>query len=152
MYQGSIERTIGNGNSASAQITTGNTETIVYLRENATSADTVRFRLWKTTATSGAAGSANGYNLNTKITTSASTSQLIASASVTGASVTNLLAEDLVPGGAKSGGIVACNKVRTLQPETTYLLEMQNTGSQSTIAHITMVWSENEPTPYTTID
>lgn len=152
MYQGSIERTIANGASASAQITTGNVPTIVYLRESSTSADTVRFRVWNTTATSGASGSATGFNLNNTITTSASVSQLVASASVTSASVTNLLADDIVPGGAKAGGLAVCSKIRTLRPNSTYLLEMNNVGNNTTLAHITLVWSENEPEPYTQID
>ena len=152
VYQGSVERSIANGASASAQMATGDVPTVVYLRESVSSADVVRFRVWNTTATSGASGSAVGFNLNNTITTSASASQAILSASVTAASVTNLLADDLVPGGNKAGGVVACNKVRTLKPNSTYLLEMVNVGNNSTLAHITLVWSENEPEPYTQID
>ena len=152
VYQASIDRSIGNGESASAQFRTGNAPTVVYLREIASTADSVRFTAYTVTATSGASGSVQGFNLNQTITGAASVSQAVLSASVSSASVVNAIVSDIVPGGSKNGGAFTCSKVRTLAPDTTYLFVLNNLGNNATIAHVSLVWSENEPEPYKQID
>jgi hypothetical protein len=152
VYQASLDRTLGNGASASAQMQTGSVSTVMYLREGTATLDSVAFKLFEVSATSGVSGSAHGQNLNRLVTNSASISQAVFSASVTGASVTNLLAYDVIPGGNKSGGTAICNKVRTLQPDTKYLFEFRNLGNATTLVHATLVFSEGEPDPYSMIE
>ena len=152
VYQASLDRTLGNGASASAQMQTGSKNTVIYLREGTATSESVSFKLFEVSATSGVSGSAQGQNLNRLVTDSASISQTVFSASVTGASVTNLLAYDIIPGGNKSGGTALCNKVRTLQPDTKYLFEFRNLGSGTTLVHATLVFSEGEPETYNLID
>jgi hypothetical protein len=48
-----------------------------------------------------------------------------------------------------SGGKSICTKVRTLAPDTTYLLQFENNaGATATVASVTILWSEGEPEPY----
>jgi hypothetical protein len=148
MYQGSVDRTLGNDASASAQFRTGSTPTVIYLREGTSTSNSVAFRLFEVSATSGVSGSVQGQNLNRLIGGSASASLGVLSASVTGASVTSLIAYDVIPGGNKSGGTAVCSKVRTLSPATTYLMQFQNLSNSVTLVHATLVWSEGEPEPY----
>jgi hypothetical protein len=148
VYQGQHSRVIGNGGTASAQFVTGDVPTVVYIREVTSTAAPVAYRLWETTATSGASGSAVGQNLNRTISGSGSVSQAVISASVTAASVTNLLGSDVVGG---AGGKAICSKARTLAPNSTYLLQWENLGTTTTTVQATLVWSENEPDPYGTI-
>jgi hypothetical protein len=123
----------------------------VYLREGTATSDSVAFKLFEVSATSGVSGSAQGQNLNRLVTGSGSVSQAVLSASVTAASVTNLLAYDIIPGGNKSGGTAICSKVRTLQPNSKYLFEFKNLGNGTTLVHATLVFSEGEPDTYNLI-
>lgn len=148
MYQGSVDRTLGNGASASAQFRTGATPTVIYLREGTSTLGTVAFRLFEVSATSGVSGSVQGQNLSRIVDGSASASLGVLSASVTGASVSALLAYDVIPGGNKSGGTAVCSKVRTLAPDATYLMTFLNLSNDATLVHATLVWSEGEPEPY----
>jgi hypothetical protein len=148
IYQGSVDRTLGNGASASAQFRTGATPTVIYLREGTSTLGSVAFRLFEVSATSGASGSAQGQNLNRTVAGSASASLGVLSASVTGASVTTLIAYDVIPTGNKSGGTAVCSKVRTLNPDATYLMQFTNLSNDTTLIHATLVWSEGEPEPY----
>jgi hypothetical protein len=148
VYQGSVTRTLTNAATASAQFRTGATPTVIYLREGTSTAESVEFRLFEASATSGVSGSVRGQNLNRVIGGSASVSEAVISASVTGASVTTLLATDVLAGGNKSGGTAVCSKVRTLAPDSTYLLEFMSLGNTTTFMHATLVWSEGEPDPY----
>jgi hypothetical protein len=148
VYQASLDRSLGNAASASAQMVTGPVHTVVYLREGTSTLDSVAFELFEVSATSGASGSARGQNLNRLVTGSGSVSQAVLSASVTGATPTALLASDVIPGGNKSGGTAVCSKVRTLKPNTTYLFAFRNLGNNATLVHATLVWSEGEPDPY----
>ncbi len=148
IYQGSVTRTLGNAATASAQFRTGSIPTVVYLREGTSTADSVRFRLFEASATSGVSGSVRGQNLNRAIGGSGSVSLAVLSDTVDAASVTALLATDVVAGGNKSGGTATCSKVRTLAPDSTYLLEFTNLGNTTTVMHATLVWSEGEPEPY----
>lgn len=152
MYQGSVNRLLGNAETASAQFTTGSTPTVIYLREGISTADSVSFRLFEVSATSGVSGSVRGQNLSRLTEGSASVSQAVLSASVTAASVTALLAHDVIAAGGKTGGTAVCAKVRTLKPSTTYLLQFQNLGNQNTLIHATLVWSEGEPEPYNPLE
>jgi hypothetical protein len=148
MYQGSVDRTLGNAATASAQFVTGAVPTVVYLREGTATADSVAFRLFEVSATSGASGSVRGQNLSRLVDGSASASDGVLWDTVTGASPTALLAYDVIPGGNRSGGTAICAKVRTLKPSTPYLLEFRNLGNNTTLIHATLVWSEGEPEPY----
>ena len=152
VYQASVERSIGNGASASALLVTGSAGAVVYLREVSSTADQVRASLWEISAASGASGSARGQNLNRTITGSGSVSALVLSASLTSATATDVLASDIVPtGGNKGGGIASCSKVRTLATSASYVLRWENLGNNATIVNTTLVWSEGEPAPYTTV-
>lgn len=104
MHQGSVDRFLGNAATASAQFRTGSVPTVVYLREGTSTADSVAFRLFEVSATSGVSGSVRGQNLSRLIEGSASASEAVLSASVTAASPTALLAHDVIPGGNRSGG------------------------------------------------
>jgi hypothetical protein len=152
VYQASVDRTLGNAASASAQMVTGPVHTVVYLREATATLDSVAFKVFEVSATSGVSGSAQGQNLNRLVTGSGSVSQAILSASVTAASPAALLAYDVVPGGNRSGGTAICSKVRTLQPNTKYLFEFTNLGNNTTLIHATLVWSEGEPDPYALVE
>jgi hypothetical protein len=148
VYQASVDRTLGNVASASAQIVTGPVHTVVYLREATATSDSVAFKVFEVSATSGASGSVQGQNLNRLVSGSGSVSQAVLWGTVTAASPTALIAYDVVPGGNRSGGTAICSKVRTLKPNTTYLFQFTNLGNNTTLIHATLVWSEGEPDPY----
>jgi hypothetical protein len=146
VYQGRASRNLAGGATASAAFTTGDTPTVVYLREISSTATPLTFRLFEVSAASGLSGSVQGQNLNRLVGGSASASQAVISASVSGATVVTDLAGDVVGG---SGGKSICTKVRTLAPDTTYLLQFENNaGATSTVASVTILWSEGEPEPY----
>lgn len=71
-------------------------------------------------------------------------------ASVTSSGGT-LIAQDLAGSGNKAGGIAVCTKVRTLKPNESYLITVENLGNQATDTLVTLVWSEGEPSQYNVI-
>jgi len=149
VYQGSIERTIGNAATASCQFTTGDLPVVVYLREIASTDSPVRVQVFEG-ATSGASGSVAGQNLNRGASVLQSDSVL--SASVTSASVTAELARDIAAAGKSAGAVVSCGKVRTLEPNSVYPIVLTNLGNDTTTVALTLVWSEGEPAPFNPLD
>lgn len=145
VYEATIERTLGNAGSASAQFTTGDTPTVIYLREVTSTDSPVRVRVLEGSA-EGASGSVAGQNLNRNA--AASVSQAVLSASVTGASVTAELTRSLAAAGKSAGAVATCTKVRTLSPNSTYPIVFNNLGNDATTVALTVVWSEGEPEPY----
>lgn len=57
------------------------------------------------------------------------------------------IASELIGSGSKAGGYISQNKVHTLKVNTVYVMTFENTGSQTTVCHLNLGWSEAEPTP-----
>lgn len=148
MYQGQVSATLAAGETASAALVTGNTPTLIYLREITSTDAPLTFSLYEVDSISGLSGSVRGQNVNRLIGGSASASEAVMWASASAATPTALLASDVVGG---FGGKSICQKLRTLAPSTTYLMQWWSNGHQgggggggpaTTIGQVTILWSE----------
>jgi len=151
MYLADVERSLANGASASAQFVTGSVGAVLRGLEFASAGEDVRAYLWEATSTGSVSGSARGVNLNQTVTGAGSVSGAVVSSSVLAGSVSTMLVRELVPAGHKGGAVTSHGEPRVLKASTTYLLEVVNLGSSSTIFQAHLMWSENEPSPYAVV-
>lgn len=87
-------------------------------------------------------------NLNRNFADNA-TASLSAASAVTGGTV---IASELVGNSAKAGGEMSSQKIHTLKNGTTYVMQFVNTANQSTVCHMNLGWSENDPAHFRLID
>jgi len=146
VYQGGVFQAVPSPGTASIGLQTSSETTIVYLRELTTISQACRTLVYEGVTFSTTAGSATGTNLLRTEPNSAAS--LYASVTSSGGT---LIAQDLAGSGNKAGGIAVCTKVRTLKPNESYLITVQNLGNQATDTLVTLVWSEGEPSQYNVI-
>ena len=87
-------------------------------------------------------------NLNRKFPDTAAAS-LSAASAVTGGTP---IASELVGNTAKAGGDITRQKIHTLRDDTVYVMRFVNVSNQSSIVHMNLGWSENEPQHYRLIE
>lgn len=56
-----------------------------------------------------------------------------------------VIASELIGSGAKAGGSLSSEKLHILRDNTRYVMVFYNTGSQTTVCHLNLGWSEGEP-------
>lgn len=84
------------------------------------------------------------YNLNRNFADSHSVNLYSASAWAGGTAV----ASELIGSGSKAGGSLSSEKLHILRDNTRYVMVFYNTGSQTTVCHLNLGWSEGEPLTY----
>lgn len=87
-------------------------------------------------------------NLNRKFDDDASAS-LSAASAVTGGTI---IASELVGTTSKTGGDISSRKIHTLRDDTVYVMRFVNQTNQTTVCHMNLGWSEDDPEQFRLID
>jgi hypothetical protein len=87
-------------------------------------------------------------NLNRKFADDASAS-LSAASAVSGGTI---IASELIGTASKTGGDMSSRKVHTLRDDTVYVMRFVNQTNQTTVCHMNLGWSEDDPEQFRLID
>ena len=87
-------------------------------------------------------------NLNRKFDDDASAS-LSAASAVTGGTV---ISSELIGTTSKTGGDMSSRKIHTLRDDTVYVMRFVNQTNQTTVCHMNLGWSEDDPEQFRLID